>query len=183
MSWRWISISAFLAALVIGYGALTGRDDDPIADSSTPMRPTYYLRNAIITETQPDGSMLSRLAASRIELQPATDDLSMQAVRLNYHQSVEQEWVLTAKSGFKAGNSPIVQLAGDVQLRPADGGASDVLSAEQLAVDTANDVAYSTSSPVRIQYGHHALVVESFRFDMNAEKLQMKSIQGRYEQP
>lgn len=183
MSWRWISISAFLAALVIGYGALTGRDDGPDLTSAAPTRPTYYLRNAIITETQQDGSMSTRLAAARIELQPANDDLSMQTVHLNYHQSPEQEWLLTAERGFKPGDSPVVQLMGDVQLRPANGAASDVLRAEQLAIDTTNDVAYSTSSPVRIRYGPHSLVVESFRFDMNAEKLQMKSIQGRYEQP
>jgi LPS export ABC transporter protein LptC len=181
MNWRWISITALLAALVIGYGAFTGRDDAPSLASDSPMRPTYYLRNAVITETQQDGSLSMRLAAARIEMQPVNDDLSMQDVHVNYHQSAEQQWSLEAERGFKSGDSPIVELTGDVQVRPVDGGEADVLQAEQLAIDTQNDVAYSTSSPVRIRYGHHALQVESFRFDMNAEKLQMKSIRGRYE--
>ena len=54
MSWRWISIAAVLAAVVIGFGVLSGRD--PVADvaSEMPPQPAYYLKDAIITETEQD---------------------------------------------------------------------------------------------------------------------------------
>jgi len=102
-------------------------------------------------------------------------------VQLDYFQSKEQEWHLTADRGFRPGNSPIIELAGNVELRPARGGTEDRLQAEQLAIDTQKEVAYSTSSPVQISYGTHRMNVESFRFDMDRERLHMQAVQGRYE--
>jgi len=181
MNWRWIWITSLLGALIIAYGALMGRGRTPSLVSEVPQRPAYYLRNAVITETQADGSMATRLTAKHIELQPSTDDLSMSDVLLHYVQSPEQQWRLTAQSAFKPGDSAIMKFAGDVQLRPAEGDAQDVLQAEELAIDTQNDVAFSTRSPVRIRYGRHTMDVESFRFDMNNETLRMRSAKGTYD--
>jgi LPS export ABC transporter protein LptC len=183
MNWRWISISALLAALVIGYGAMRNRDSSPAFASNQATRPIYYLRNAVITETERDGSLATQLAAARIELQPSNDNLSMTDVQLNYFQSPQQEWQLVAERGFKPGDSSVIQLEGNVELRPARADTADMLGADQLAIDTQKEVAYSTSSPVKIHYGQHDLLVQSFRFDMNREKLHMESIQGRYESP
>jgi LPS export ABC transporter protein LptC len=183
MNWRWISITALLAALVIGYGAFNRRDAAPDFLSAVPERPTYYLRNAVITETQEDGSLITQLAATRIDLQPTTEDLSMQSVNLHYHQSADQEWRMTAEEGFKPGNSPIIELRGNVQLRPADGDANSILQADELAVDTEKEVAYSTDSPVNIRYANHTLRAESFQFDMQKQKLSMRSAKGSYGDP
>lgn len=183
MNWRWISITALLAALVIGYGAFNRRDSTPDFLSAVPERPTYYLRNAVITETQEDGSLVTQLAAARIDLQPATEDLTMQEVNLHYHQSADQEWRMTAERGFKPGKSPIIQLSGNVQLRPADGDASSVLQSDELAVDMEREVAYSTDSPVNIRYARHSLRAESFQFDMQKQKLNMRSAKGNYGDP
>jgi LPS export ABC transporter protein LptC len=183
MNWRWISITAFLAALVVGYNAVNRRDNIPAFASGVPERPKYYMRNAVITDTQEDGSMLTQLAAARIELQPSTEDLSMEQVNLHYHQSTQTEWRMTAQRGFKAGNSPIVTLSGNVQLRPADGDASSALYADELALDTLKEVAYSTDSPVNIRYARHNLKAESFRFDMKQQKLTMRSAKGNYGTP
>jgi len=183
MNWRWIFITALLAALVIGYGAFNRRDAAPDFLSAVPERPTYYLRNAVITETQEDGSLVTKHAAARIDLQPATEDLSMQSLNLHYHQSADQEWRMTAEQGFKPGNSPIIQLRGNVQLRPADGDANSILQADELAVDTEKEVAYSTDSPVNIRYANHTLKAESFQFDMQKQKLSMRSAKGSYGNP
>lgn len=183
MNWRWISITALLAALVIGYNAVNRGDNTPAFASGVPERPKYYMRNAVITDTQQDGSMLTQLAAARIELQPATEDLSMEQVNLHYHQSNEMQWRLTAQRGFKAGNSPILNLTGDVELRPASGDASSALQADELALDTVKEVAYSTNSPVTIRYARHNLKAESFQFDMKQQKLTMRSAKGNYGTP
>jgi LPS export ABC transporter protein LptC len=183
MNWRWIIVTAVLAALVVGYNAVVHRSTAPVTNGNVPERPTYFLRNAVITETQQDGTLAMQLSAARIQMSTDSDDLAMEGVQLNYRPSATQQWRLTAQRGVKSGASPVVELMGDVQLRPADGDARDVLQAERLAIDTEREVAYSTSSPVQIRYGPHALTVQSFRFDMNAEKLHMKSIKGRYERP
>ena len=68
MNWRWISLAALLAALVIGYGALVERNPAPAANSGQAEQPGYYLQDAVITQTQQDGSRQpaarSRIASS-----------------------------------------------------------------------------------------------------------------------
>jgi LPS export ABC transporter protein LptC len=182
VNWRWISISALLAALVIGYGALNRRDTSPEVVSEAPLRPTYYLRNAVITETSPDGSLETQLAAARIELQPLSDDLAMNEVFLTYFQPAGEEWRLTADRGYKPGASPIFRLIGDVELRPGEGATDASLQAEELAIDTEKEVAFSTRSPVQIRFGKHRMQVHSFRFDLNEQELELQSGEGRYAQ-
>lgn len=182
MNWRWISITALLAALVIAYGALNRRDGALEVVSETPLRPTYYLRNAVITETAVDGSLQTQLSAQRIELEPLSDDLSMNEVLLTYFQSPEQAWRLTAKRGQKPGDSPIFNLVGDVELRPASGNTEGSLRADALSIDTEQEIAFNTSSPVHIRFGKHAMEVQGFRFDLNQQKLELQSGGGHYAQ-
>ncbi|NLG76056.1 MAG: LPS export ABC transporter periplasmic protein LptC [Xanthomonadaceae bacterium] len=182
MNWRWISISALLAALVIGYGALNRRDTTLQVIAEAPLRPAYYLRNAVITETSPDGTMETQLAAARIELEPLSDELTMSEVFLTYFQSPEQEWRLTADRGYKPGTSPIFRLIGDVELRPAKNDTDASLRAEELAIDTEKEVAFSTRSPVQIRFGNHSMEVQRFRFDLNEQKLHLEAGEGRYAQ-
>ena len=56
MNWRWISLAALLAALVIGYGALVDRNPAPTTNDAQAEQPGYYLQDAVITQTQQDGS-------------------------------------------------------------------------------------------------------------------------------
>lgn len=182
MNWRWISITALLAALVVGYGALHRRDASLEIVSEAPLSPKYYLRNAVIKETSPDGSLQTQLAAQRIELQPLSDDLSMNEVLLTYFQSADQAWRLTADRGYKSGASPIFNLIGDVELRPARGNTEGSLHADELSIDTEQEVAFSTSSPVHIRFGKHAMEVQGFRFDLNEQRLQLQSGEGGYAQ-
>ena len=100
MNWRWISLAALLAALVIGYGAL-------------PEQPGYYLQDAVITQTHQDGSVSLRLIANRIEQQRRDDSISLDTVRVNYFQassgqSPQREWLLNARKGFVPANFRVV---------------------------------------------------------------------------
>ena len=98
MNWRWISLAALLAALVIGYGAFIERNPAPAANSGQAEPPGYYLQDAIITQTQKDGSVSLRLVANRIEQQHLDDSIALDTVRVDYFQSPEHEWLLTAPS-------------------------------------------------------------------------------------
>lgn len=181
MNWRWISITALLAALVVGYGALVDRDAAPVASGEAPPQPGYYLKDAVITQTRPDGSLNVRLIAKRIEQQPRDDSISMSTVRVNYFQAPEKEWVLSAQRGFVAANSRIVQLQGEVELRPTDASTLSFLRTEALAIDTDKNIAYSTSSPVTIRLGQHAMTVKSFVTDLKSEKVRLESVNGRFQ--
>jgi LPS export ABC transporter protein LptC len=181
MNWRWISLAALLAALVIGYGALIERNPAPAASSEQAEQPGYYLTDAVITQTQKDGSLSLRLIANRIEQQRRDDSIELQTVRVNYFQSPEREWLLTARQGFVPANFRVVQLSGDVELRPANALPTAFLRTDAMAIDTQTNIAYSTSSPVHLRFGQHAMVVKNFRADLSNEKLRLESVNGRFE--
>lgn len=180
MNWRWISLAALLAALVIGYGALVERNPAPTANNGQAERPGYYLQDAIITQTQQDGSVSLRLVANRIE-QQGDDSIALDTVRVNYFQSPQHEWLLTARRGTVPPTFRVVQLFGDVELRPADAQPAAFLRADAMAIDTQTNIAYSLSSPVRLRFGGHAMTVKNFRADLNSEKLRLESVNGRFD--
>lgn len=181
MSWRWISLAALLATLVIGYGMLRERSGRPAQDGSSPPQPGYYLQDAIVSQTEEDGSLGIRLIAKRIEQDRRTDTISLISVRAQYFQGPDRQWLLSAQRGLVPADSRILQLHGDVELRPADGAQTSFLRADALALDTARNLAYSTSSPVSIRFGQHALTVNSFVADLSTEKIRLESVNGRYD--
>jgi LPS export ABC transporter protein LptC len=190
MNWRWISLAALLAALVIGYGALVERSPAPTTNDAQAEQPGYYLQDAIVTQTQPDGSVSLRLVANRIEQQRRDDSIALDTVRVNYYQSntgsksgqsPQREWLLNARQGFVPANFRVVQLFGDVVLRPADAQPEAFLRVDALAVDTQTNVAYSLASPVRVRFGSHEMVVKNFRADLDSENIRLESVHGRFD--
>ncbi len=190
MNWRWISLAALLAALVIGYGALVERSPAPTTNDAQAEQPGYYLQDAIVTQTQQDGSISLRLVANRIEQQRRDDSIALDTVRVNYYQSnsesksgqsPQREWLLNARRGFVPANFRVVQLFGDVVLRPADAQPEAFLRVDALAVDTQTNVAYNLASPVRVRFGSHEMVVKNFRADLDSENIRLESVHGRFD--
>jgi LPS export ABC transporter protein LptC len=190
MNWRWISLAALLAALVIGYGALVERSPAPTTNDAQAEQPGYYLQDAIVTQTQQDGSVSLRLVASRIQQQRRDDSIALDTVRVNYYQSnsgsksgqsPQREWLLNARQGYVPANFRVVQLFGDVVLRPADAQPEAFLRVDALAVDTQTNVAYSLASPVRVRFGSHEMVVKNFRADLDSENIRLESVHGRFD--
>jgi LPS export ABC transporter protein LptC len=187
MNWRWISLAAMLAALVIVYGALVQHGPEPAADAGRAERPGYYLEDAVITQTDKDGAISLRLIANRIEQQRRDDSIALDTVRVNYFpsqsdgRSPAREWLLTARQGLVPANFRVVQLFGDVLLRPADAQPAASLSTDAMAIDTQTNVAYSTASPVHLRFGRHAMVVKTFRADLNSDKIRLESVNGRFD--
>jgi LPS export ABC transporter protein LptC len=181
MNWRWISIAALLAALVIAYDALTGRGSSQITSAQPPPQPGYYLTDAVVTSTQADGSLSMQLIAERIEQQPKDDTITLLTVRAQYYRTPQQQWALSADRGFVPADSRVVHLEGDVELRPVDSDTASFLRADSLAIDTEKSIAYSTSSPVRMSFGPHTMTVRSFRADLNSENIRLESVNGRFQ--
>ena len=186
MNWRWISLAAMLAALVIVYGALVEHGPAPAATEGRAEPPGYYLQDAVITQTGKDGAISLRLIANRIEQQRLDDSIALDTVRVNYFpaegsKATEREWLLTARQGLVPANFRVVQLSGDVLLRPADALPTASLRTDAMAIDTQTNVAYSTASPVQLRFGQHAMVVKSFRADLNSDKIRLESVNGRFE--
>lgn len=180
MNWRWISLAALLAAMVSLYGALVDRNISSDDDDDTQPPPGYYLKDAIITQTQADGSPDMRLVASRIEQQRKDNSIHLEQVRLDYLKMPDQQWILTADHGVVPEGSRIVQFNGDVDLRPASqAGKQTWLQTEALAIDTEKNLAYTTQSPVTIRFGTYTMTVKRLEADLTNEKVRLESARGK----
>jgi LPS export ABC transporter protein LptC len=186
MNWRWVSLAAALAAIVIGYGAFIDSDSTPTMSNELPEQPGYYLKDAVILRTREDGSPSIELVAREIEQRLNRNEggeaINMESVRVNYFGKTDWQWELTANSGLVPPNSRIVHLDGNVELRSLASDAPDTfLRTDELAIDTEKSVAYSTSSPVNVRFGPHSMVVKNLRADLKSEKLRLEAVNGRFE--
>jgi LPS export ABC transporter protein LptC len=181
MSWRWISIAALLAALVAGYAAVTRNDPSDVTTMPAPPRPGYFLRDAIITQTEKDGRPGIRLIAERIDQSSTDDAIRLSTVHVDFLRTTERQWTLTAQQGFVPMGSRVIQFSGDVHLRPIDNTTNASLRTNALAIDTERNVAYSTQSPVDIRFGRVAMRVKRFEADLKSEKVKLESIRGHTE--
>lgn len=181
MNWRWISITALLAALVVGFGTLSRRESATDLAGATPQQPAYYLNDAVITETRSDGAPKLRLIANRIEQRPGQGGFALDTVRVDYLQVPDKQWFLSADRGFMPEDSRTVQFLGDVQLRPTDGPASTFLRTDELTIDTERNLAYTTTSPVAMRFGNYSMTVKRFEADLKTEKVRLESVHGRSE--
>jgi lipopolysaccharide export system protein LptC len=181
MNWRWIGIAALLAAVVIGYGALTGRNRSRIATTTAPVQPGYYLKDAIVTRTQKDGTLAMRLIATDVFQRTSDDSVEMAGVRANYFRTPETEWLVSADHGRVPADSRVVHLEGNVELRPANAPEQSYLRTEALAIDTEKNLAYNERSPATVKFGRHGMQVKSFEADLKSEKIRARSVNGRFE--
>jgi LPS export ABC transporter protein LptC len=178
MSWRWISVAALLAAVVALYGALVDRNDSSSGSDETMPPPGYYLKDAIITQTQADGSPDLRLVAVKIEQQRKDESILLDTVHVDYLKIPERHWVLTADHGTIPENSRIVEFSGNVELRPAEARPQAYLRTEALAIDTVNNLAYTTQSPVKIKFGAYTMTVKRLEADLVSEKIKLEAARG-----
>ena len=181
MNWRWISIAALLAALVAGYGALVRRDASQVTLSESERAPSYFLRDAVVTQTEEDGLPGLRLRADRIDQASAGTSIVLTTVHVDFLRTRERQWMLTAREATIPPNSQIIDFRGDVHLRPIDAKTPTYLRTNALTVDTQTQVAYTTTSPVNIHFGKLDMTVQRFEADLNTEKVKLESVRGRSE--
>jgi len=181
MSWRWIAVAVLLAAIVVGFGALSSRDTDTTATSTTSEQPAFYAKDAVINQTQEDGSPQLRLIANRIEQRNDDDSIHMSKVRVDYLKVPDKRWLLTADQGQVPADSRVVTFSGNVELRPADGPASTFLRTDALTIDTDRNLAYTTTSPTTMRFGRYSLQAQRLEADLKTEKIKLESVHGRSE--
>nr|WP_298724050.1 LPS export ABC transporter periplasmic protein LptC [uncultured Steroidobacter sp.] len=185
MNWRWVSLAAALAAIVIGYGAFMDNGSVPTANHEMPEQPGYYLKDAVVLRTREDGSPGIELIARRIDQRLSHPErgeaITMETVRVNYFGKDDWQWALTANTGLVPPNSRIVELEGDVELRSLAGDGNAFLRTNELAIDTEKNIAYSTRSPVQMRFGQHSMTVKSLRADLTSEKLRLETVNGRFD--
>jgi lipopolysaccharide export system protein LptC len=181
MSWKWIVTTALIAAFIMSYGLLSRRGEQPSQTQEITSQPSLYFKDAVLTQTRPDGTVRLKLSANRIEQhQDASNDILASTVRVDYlSKDTPVPWTLTAMQGFVRGNSSVVEFSGDVLMRRED--QPGAFRTEKLSLDVDHNLA-NTSSPVVVEYGPNQLHAVGLKADMNRGVVNLESnVNGRFE--
>lgn len=181
MNWGWVWTTALIAAAVATYGILI-RDPAPDTRATErPAQPGYYLKDAVITYTQPNGEPRMRFIASLMQQNPLDDSIVAERVRMEYLAIPDQPWIMTADQGRAPADLVNIAFSGNVVVRSDAGIRSATIRTTRLSVNTRTNVA-STSAPVEIEVAGNRLNATGLRADLRAERLQLQSaIHGTFE--
>ena len=181
MSWRWISLTALLAAVVVSYGIFVGQPDDVgLTPGTQRTQPGYYLENAIVTDMTAEGTPGVRLAAERIQQIPEDNSIALTNVQVDYLALREQRWRLTADAGIVPAGSTTITFSGDVTLESEDQPHAAVIHTDTLSIDTRSSVA-STAAPVSIEVSGHRVHARGMIADLEENRVELESnVNGRF---
>ncbi len=173
-------MTALIAAAIATYGVLNHDADSGIVAGEQPVLPGYYLKDAILTITQPDGSTRLRLVAGRIQENVADQSYSAEDVRVNYLALPGQPWTLRSDRAQVPSTLKTVDFTGNVQVRSEQNGRDGVILTEALTLDTTNDTA-RTRQPVAIEFGGQRVNATGMNADLRGGRLQLESsVNGQF---
>ena len=114
-------IFTMLAVIALGvstwYLSSPGAAPDATAARARPVScPGYYLKNAVLTDFDPDGNVSIRLHADRIDQVDHSEEVALINVRVDYQSPQGQAWVLLGDTGRVEAGGKIIDVAGNVRL-------------------------------------------------------------------
>ena len=176
MNSRWFWFVAVLGALAVTYAVLTREDRDPTSQATRPPQPGYYLEDAVIIETGPNGKPRVKLAARVIAQNAMDNSIGLTDVRVDYTGDTKKRWLLTAHTGYVPPDSQRIEFAGDVQIEDVtpQKDSAPRATTERLELDMRKNIA-RTDAPVQIAFGPHSLSARGLWADLNGETLRLES--------
>lgn len=184
MRWQSILATTAISAALAGYILFTRDNDEALTDVPAPAQPGYYLKQATITETGPDGNARMRLQAGQIAQSTGDNSILLQQVSVSYRSNDNRTWLLTADHGQMHSGTTQVDFNGNVHIRPEtpvarDAAAPDIHT-DTLSIDTVQNIAHAPGM-VRIAFGPHQLTATGLNFDFARQILRLESdINGQF---
>ncbi|MBL8202222.1 MAG: LPS export ABC transporter periplasmic protein LptC [Chromatiales bacterium] len=168
---------------------------NPSTDVETPAAPRlglgYYVRDARLTGSGPDGRILYRVTAAAAEQLLADGTITMQDVAVDYEPAAQVPWKLRASRGQIPPDRNIIELAGDVtaltEVSPAATGSGGRSSAAPLLIRTdyleLDPEAYiaRTERMVAVERDRDTLRARGMRVYLKQDRLQFSAeVRGRF---
>jgi len=172
---RLLLLAALLALIaVLVEWRLLDRDAAPAVPE--PARPGYYLMDVNLEEFSANGRpRLGVLAASAAE-EPASGQVTLHQVAVDYYALAGQGWRLTAAAARVPRGGRVVEFEGDVRMsgRPAGEVELAELRTARLTLDTDREHA-QTRDLVTLAFGRHLMHARGLQADLKAGSLRLES--------
>ena len=187
-------------ALLLGGALLTSfiLFRNPSTDDATPAGPRlgfgYYVKEAKLTGTGPDGQILYRVTTTAAEQGLADGTITMRDVTVDYEPTAQVPWKLRADRGRIPPDRNIIELVGDVvatteatAVSPADAAAKGRASTAPLLIRTdyleLDPEAYiaRTERFVAVERDRDTLLARGMRVYLKQDRLQFNAeVRGRF---
>lgn len=182
MSPRNIGITLILLVAVVASWLLLDRRQAPAPGRQGAVESGYYLRDAVIEGMDESGKRLYTLRAERIVEDPATANVVLEEVTLDYLADDGPPWVVVAAAGLIPAAGGSIALTGGVsmaeQLMP--GAVPATVRTPQLDIDLVAHRAM-TALAVEIERGNYRLTAIGMDADLKAQTLTLQSdVHGRF---
>jgi LPS export ABC transporter protein LptC len=168
---------------------------NPAPDAEAPAAPRlglgYYVHEARLTGSGPDGRILYRVTAASAEQLLADGTITMQDVAVDYEPAAQVPWKLRADRGQIPPDRNIIELAGDVTAMTAvspdatgGGGRSSaaplLIRTDYLELDPEAYIA-RTERMVAVERDRDTLRARGMRVYLKQDRLQFNSeVRGRF---
>jgi LPS export ABC transporter protein LptC len=152
------------------------RPTAPAPGSATVDQPPigYYSRNTVVARTDDSGRIYYRVFAGLLERASESDDLVLSEVRVEYDESEDVRWTVSAGRGVAPHGREYLDLFDGVRLAttPDGGGEPVVIEAERLRLDSAGYMA-SSDETVSIMRGDAMLSATGFSVDLKEDVIEL----------
>jgi len=174
-----VATLAVVAAALLAYGLLVGRDDE-IETTTADDERGYYLTRATLTEMGVDGAPRIVLRAELIEQRLADQNVLLSDLSVDYNTADAGNWTVTADRGRLLPDATSLRLSGNVVIRGTEARGSAVIRTDELTYDTKTSLV-QTAEPVAVQFGEHTLSSRGLRAALNDGTLRLESnVHGQF---
>jgi len=136
----------------------------------------YYLKEAVIVGTDTDGEVLYRIAASRVEESPDTEQLRLDDVEVAYRNDRGIPWRIQATSARGPTNRAYLDLSGSVRIErtDTDGEEPTVIETSELHL-VPEEYFASTDAAVRFVVGDTSIDAVGLKAYLKDDKIDLES--------
>jgi lipopolysaccharide export system protein LptC len=175
LQWRTVLLIAVIAVILAGFGLWSQRDGSDLHVGPVPAQPGYYLKDAVVTETDATGAPRFKLRAQQINQNPKDESVDLQTVQLDYRSDPDSLWLLTADHGHLVGGSRVIDFTGNVNIKPQAPSDNLIeLQTETLSMDTEHNIA-TAPGKVIFKMDQQVLNAVGLKYNLKRQKLQLES--------
>ena len=143
--------------------------------------PGYYLKNAVLTDYDSDGTPSVRIEAERIDQIEHGNEVALYNVRVAYQVPNGQSWVMVGDVAHVQPGGKVVDVSGNVRLQGEPGREGTAVVHTDTLSYNVPDAVVSTKSDVRIDFAKHTLTAHGLSANLKEHTMRLESkVNGRF---
>jgi lipopolysaccharide export system protein LptC len=176
-----LSLLLLLAGAIVSAFIVSGTWKEATKPARAELSLAYYLDQAELTGTGPDGKMLFQVQTRRAAQSLGTASIEMDGVRMIYGPPTALPWEINANTGRISTDASIIELSGDVvAISATEGNSPTIIRTQQMDIDPATRQA-STTRKVTLEFDGRIVNATGMRANFETNELQLLSnVNGKF---